>query len=234
MAISKVENKTPENKSTARLLDKVPDKKIEIDPNEEVDDNEPIQASFESEEVTNNFASQPTKESETGSSEKIDPNTSAEDIQNQVNAYEASKSGKLEYKDLLQTATFIITLVDTSMSTMFKLIAKDTSASAYSMPAPNKKLLIEQLALVLAKYQSKFKIEFMLFMSFVVMYAPMAIESVRVRKAKTKSVPKKIVETKLTETKTEPVIETKKEEIKTVESAGVPFKRGKGSQRKAY
>lgn len=193
MAISKVENKKEEiNKtSSPESQGENKDKKIKLDPNEKVDDDEPLQAEFEDEAAANAFASQPTKENKI---EEVDPHMSAEEVQRQTLEFENSRSGKLEYKDLKQTAEFIITLMDTALSTAFKLFARDTSSSAYSMPAPNKKILIEQLTLILSKYQSKFKIEFLFFMGLIVLYAPMGIASFKNRKLT--SPKKKVIETK--------------------------------------
>lgn len=53
------------------------------------------------------------------------------------------------------------------------------------MPNSNKKLLTEQLALILAKYQSKFSIEFRFFVGLIILYAPMTIGAVKMRKQNT-------------------------------------------------
>lgn len=243
MAIEKVTTEEKKKNNFSETIKGNEGKKIEINTDEEIDEEENIQAEFEDESIANKFASQATKVNEV--EEQIPDNTPIEDIQKQVSDYEASRSGKLEYKDLKQTAEFLITLIDTALSTAFKLFARDTSVTAYSIPAPNKKLLVEQLALILAKYQSKFKVEFLFFMGLIVIYAPVAIKSFQTRKLTT---PKKKVDAKLqvaetiknivdSETKTlklqEQVAEEKiPEEIKKVEDTKIPFKRAKGGNRK--
>lgn len=258
MAIEKVEDKKETKKNNfSETIKSNEGKKVSIDPNEEVEEEEVIHAEFEEEAETNKFAAQSTKPNDTPGGDDIDHNTSIDDVRKGVEAYENSKSGKLEYKDLKSTAEFIITLLDTTMSTFFKILAKDTARQAYEMPAANKRLLVEQLALVLSKYQAKFKIEFMLFMGIIVLYAPMAIESIRRRKQSNKLSKKEnkkidstlekmknIVEDqtkninlqdqKFTENKTE---ENKAEENKVVEKTESPFVkkgrgRGKGAQPK--
>lgn len=240
MAITKVENKKEEiNKtSSPESQGENKNKKVSLDPNEDIEDDEPLQAEFEEESAANSFASQPTKENK---SEDIDPHMSAEEVQRQTLEFESSRSGKLEYKDLKQTAEFIITLMDTALSTAFKLIARDTSSSAYSMPAPNKKILIEQLALILSKYQAKFKIEFLFFMGLIVLYAPMGIAAVKHRKITTPK--KKVVEEKKSQVIEQKIVnlqdeqkqsEEKQPEEKQQPKEGKVFvpKRPKGMQRK--
>lgn len=160
------------------------------------DEEENIQVDFQDENSANQFASKQTKpSSDTTTNDGIDPHTSQEDLQKQVLDYENSKSGKLEYKDFLQFSEFIINLIDITVSTALNWFAKDTGNNAYSLPAPNKKLLIQQLALILSKYQSKFKIEFIFFMGLVVMYSGPAITAWNTRKEKIKLNPKKDTKT---------------------------------------
>lgn len=241
MAIEKVTTEEKKKNNFSETIKGNEGKKIEINPDEEIDEEENIQATFEDENIANKFASEATKTNDI--EEAIPDNMSAEEVRSQVESYEASKSGKLEYKDLKQTAEFLITLLDTALSTAFKVFARDTSITAYSIPAPNKKLLIEQLALILAKYQSKFKVEFLFFLGLIVLYAPMGVKAFQTRKLTS---PKKKVDTKLLDKKAEPIQEQKvltlqqepiieepkHEIIKMVENADVPFKRKKGGNRK--
>lgn len=152
-------------------------KEIEVDLNDEP---ETMQVDFEDETLANSFASKSTKPSQ--NSPKIDENKPIDEIQKEVADYEANKSGKLEYKDLLKQAEFFINLFDTGISTLFNFIARGSHASDYKMVASDKKLLIEQLALILAKYQSKFKIEYTFFLGLIIMYAPMTVAAMQNRK----------------------------------------------------
>lgn len=212
-------------------------RKISIDPNEDVEEDENVQAEFEEEDVATLFAAQPTRENQDKASE-IPGNTSAEDVKKQVLDYEESKSGKLEYKDLKQYATFIVTLIDVSFSSLFKLLARDSARSVYELSKANKDILIEQLTLILAKYQSRFKVEFMFFISLVIMYAPAGIEAFKNRKLTNKALPKKDSKQSMQQ-KVEELVSASKpsekveEKTTVVEETKVPFvKRNKGRQPK--
>lgn len=158
--------------------DNTQSRQIPVDSKEE--EAQSVKVDFQEEDLASEFASKQTKTSSDQGT--IDPNTSADKLQKDILDYENSKSGKLEYKDFLKIAEFLITLIDTSVSTALNWWAKDTSSTAYSLPASNRKLLTEQLALILAKYQSKFSIEFMFFMGLIVMYAPSFMASMANRK----------------------------------------------------
>lgn len=155
---------------------------ISLDKKEE--ESPTIRVNFSDEDFENEFASASTK---INKDEEINPNTSADDIKNQVLDYEKGKSSKMEYKDLLKTAEFLINLIDTAISTGLNFLAKDSSISAYAMPKENKKLMTEQLALILSKYQSKFSVEFLFFSGLLVLYAPLAVGAVKNRKKEKKS-----------------------------------------------
>lgn len=167
--------KKPENKE-----DLNENKSQEIPVDEPTHENESVKVDFMSEESASSFSSQQTK----ASKDTIDPNTSADEIKKQVEDYENSKSGKLEYKDLLQYAVWIINTVDVAFSTALNWFAKDSSVTAYSIPEANKKILSQQLAMILSKYQSKFKIEFVFLIGLVVMYSAPVIAAVENRKQK--------------------------------------------------
>lgn len=139
-----------------------------------------MKVNFQDEDLASEFAAQSTKTST--DEEAINPNKPADEIRDEVREYEKSKSSKMEYKDLLKTAEFLINLIDTAISTGLNFLAKDSAVQAYSMPSSNKKLLTEQLALILSKYQSKFSVEFLFFSGLIVLYAPLAIGAVKNRK----------------------------------------------------
>lgn len=175
--------KTPtENTSTEQSEIKAkPGKSKEIPIDENVaDDNETIQMDFADEDDANSHAAKATKPSKDDNN--IDPNKPLDEIQAEIADYERNKSGKLEYKDLYKQAEFLITILDTGLSTVFKFIAKGKHAADYEMPERNKKLLVEQLTMILAKYQSKFKVEYMFFVGLLALYVPMGVGAIQNRK----------------------------------------------------
>lgn len=143
-------------------------------------ENEPqnVRVDFQDEDLASEYASQQTKPSK----DNINPNTSADDIQKQVLDYENSKSDKLEHKDLLQYATWIMNVIDISLSTALSWFSKDTARTAYSLEDAQKKILAQQLAFILSKYQSKFKIEFVFLIGLVVMYSGPVAAAIRNKK----------------------------------------------------
>lgn len=235
MAISKPDEKADETKSKIKIRTT----EIPVD-DTSTDETESMQVAFEDEDDANSFAAQQTKPSQ--ATVEIDPNTSIDKIQEDVARYESNKSGKMEYKDLYNQAKFLITILDTSLSTVFKVIAKGKHAKDYEMPEGNKKLLTEQLTLILSKYQSKFKVEYMFFVGLLALYVPMAHGAVQNRKevnAANKKPKEKIEERKPTEQfyrheegkQPEPLPEKKAEEpLKKVEVPGEKPKRGRRSK----
>lgn len=153
-------------------------KEIPVDAKEDQPQN--VRVDFQEEDFASQYASQQTHNSDEDNG--IDPNTPADKLQEDIADYEESKTKKYEYKDFVKMAEFIITLIDTGLSMTLNWWAKDSASSAYSMPASNKKLLIDQLALILAKYQTKFSIEFTFFVGLVLLYAPAALAANKNRK----------------------------------------------------
>lgn len=146
------------------------------------DENDSVPVDFQSEDVANAFASKPTKDNR--HSETIDSNSSTDKIRDDIRSYEESKVSKMEYKDFLKISEFVMKLIDTSISSALNWIAKDTSSSAYSIEAESRKMLSEQLALILTKYQQKFSIEFLFFMGLIVIYTPPTIAAIKMKNTK--------------------------------------------------
>lgn len=71
-----------------------------------------------------------------------------------------------------EIAEFLITLIDTGFASAMKWWAKDTSDVAYSLSKPKQNKLIGMLTRILFKYQAKFSLEFMFFLTILVMYIP--------------------------------------------------------------
>lgn len=172
--------------STPNKEEKKPEQKIrtqEISSDESVNEPQSVKVSFMDEETVTKFAGEQTKKS-TDNGFSIDENSSTEDVNKHISDYEDGKSAKLEYKDFLKFAEFIINLIDIGFSTALNWFARDTAVTAYTLPSPNKKILIEQLALILSKYQTKFKVEFLFLISLVVMYSAPAMAAYQMRKDK--------------------------------------------------
>lgn len=239
MAIKKPEEKELEETNNGRS------KEIPVDNHEEETQTHIVD--FQEEDLASEYASKQTKASE-DKGNGINPNASAEDLQKGIADYEASKSGKLEYKDFYKISEFIITMLDTTVSSALNWFAKDTASSAYSLPASNKKLLTEQLALVLAKYQTKFSIEFTFFMGLILLYAPSFLAAFSRRKenkkiTKTRRDEKKVDQSHYrhipeddlpVEDNNENVKEEKKKDKILEREPRVPLKRQKGKQPKAF
>lgn len=213
-------------------------KQIRID--EEPIEDETVTVSFQDEELASHFATKQTKVSK-DDGDLIDPKTSVEDLQKQISDHEESKSGKMDYDSLKQTATLLINIMDTGLATFFNWFGQDKGLKDYALPATNKKLLIEQLTLVLAKYQSKFKIEFVFFMALIVMWSPMAVSAVQSRKEnkikgksgstttnKTETTNKQIID----ETKTHQNADTSDKSTINEKDLNLPMKRPQGRPKK--
>lgn len=251
MAIKKPDTNLKSSQNNENENEEVTTKKVEVDLNSQ-DEPDTMQMEFsDDEEMANSHVTQQTKVSKDDS--LIDDNTPADQVRKDVEEYEKNKSGTLEYKDLKQMAEFIITLIDSSLSTVFRLIAKDTSSSAYAIEASNKRILVTQLAMILSKYQSKFKIEFMFFIGIVMLYAPPAIAAFNNRKKQNKAikeekekkiklpgtphyskqVAEELIKQEIEKEKPEEIKE-KKEKEKILDNINVGVKRKKGTQPKAY
>lgn len=245
-----IKRPTDNNKEDENNNGELGSKSIPVDSKE--DEIQNVDIDFQTEDLASEYVKKETKQS-SDSKSSIDPNTPVDKLQDDIKSYEQNKSGKLEYKDFVRFAEFIITLIDTTVSTALNWWAKDTSINAYSLPSQNRKLLIEQLALILAKYQSKFSIEFMFLMGLFVLYAPAAISANKRKKEiaiskrridrQERQVEKKPNEShyrhnpdkynpeqdvKEPEKEKEVKVEPEEKEIK------VPLKRKRGTQPKAY
>jgi hypothetical protein len=124
------------------------------------------------------------------------------------------------------------------MSSALKWWSKDTSESAYSLPEKKKSMLSYQLSLILMKYQAKFSIEFMFFLTMVVVYIPAVMLAKKRKKEIAEYVAQPVVLVKTEQVKTNgsetivtPPPVNKTEEIKKPINTGV--KRKPGAQPKA-
>lgn len=113
---------------------------------------------------------------------KIDPNTPADKVRDQVKQYEEGKTKTLTFKHYQEIAEFLIHIMDVGMSNALNWIAKDTARQAYTLPAQDKKSLSDQFALILCKYQSKMSIEFTFLLALVVIYSGPVMTALRKKK----------------------------------------------------
>lgn len=202
-------------------------------PVEEPQQDETVPVDFQSEDIAQQFAGAHTKPSDDGP--KIDPNKSADDIAKELNDYEASKTAKLKYQDLQKFAEWIINLLDTTVASILKWVARDSSLTAYQMPKQSKEMLIEQLAILLSRYQSKFRVEFVFFMGLLLVWGPPTYAAIQSRKNNAKQTRadnriKRKIEEEVQQTKPEPSSEIPVEKISS--EPLIPVKRRGGRPRK--
>jgi hypothetical protein len=157
MAIKTPDNANGSEKPNEEKIQKTITKEIDVDLSDEP---QRMQVDFEDESIANSFATSQTKPSKDSGS-KIAPDKSVSEIQDEIADYEKNKSGIATHKDLLKQAKFIIGMYDTGSATVCDMISGNKSrTSNYKMLPEEKELLSGQLALILAKYQHKFKIEY--------------------------------------------------------------------------
>lgn len=162
----------------------IPSEKLgtkQVDTDTSKKSNDPVEVDFMGSDFAQQQASQPTKESD-DYVPKISGDKPLNEVKKEINDFETNKDNNLTFKDFTQLAGFLIGLFDGAISIALNWFAGDTSSSYYALSKPQKQQLTEQLAMILCKYQVKFKIEFMLFLSIVVMYSAPALAAVKKRK----------------------------------------------------
>lgn len=172
--ISETKTASPQNET-----EKIGTKHVNADQSKK--SNEPVEVDFMGADFAKQQASQPTKESD-DYVPKISGDKPLNEVKKEINDFENNKDNNLTFKDFTQLAGFLIGLFDGAISIALNWFAGDTSSSYYALSKPQKQQLTEQLAMILCKYQVKFKIEFMLFLSIVVMYSAPAIAAAKKRK----------------------------------------------------
>lgn len=144
-------------------------KQVNVEVGKKID--EKVQIDFMGEKFAEEHASKKTKENtdEPKSSLKLDQTVGA--AREDIAKSEAKRSGdNFTVKDIHQIATFLITAFDGGIAILLNFIAKDNRVSVYTLPIETRRQLADQLALILVKYQVKFKIEFMFFITIVLAY----------------------------------------------------------------
>lgn len=204
--------KTPEdtkNESNEKIQKPIT-REIDVDLNDEPDR---MQVDFEDETVANSFASAPTKPSK-DNGPKINPDTPVEQIKSEIADYENNK-GIATHKDLLKQAKFIIGMYDTGAATVCDMISGNKSrTSNYKMLPEEKDLLSGQLALILAKYQHKFKIEYSFLVGLLLIAGANVTQAVQDKKKNKALKPEKQIVEKPEKKPNEPGYKHNGEEIK--------------------
>lgn len=95
-----------------------------------------------------------------------------DEIRSQLSREEGEEGSSMTVSDFEQTAKTIVSVVDMIFSTIFRIVAKDTSSAAYTIDAAQKKVVIENLTLCLIKHKSKFRIELLLLIAVLAAWAP--------------------------------------------------------------
>lgn len=144
-------------------------KQVNVDVGKKV--NETVQVDYMSDQFAQDHASKKTKENIEAPKSSIPLDKKVGEIRDEIKTSEAKRGGEnFTFKDILQIATFLINALDGGFGILLNFIAKDNRVSVYCLPAETKRQLSEQLALILVKYQVKFKIEFLFFITLVLAY----------------------------------------------------------------
>lgn len=224
--VKSTEPKVEGSKSVRVEADKIADESIQID--------------FMSDSFSKDHAGKKTKEKIEEPKSSIPDDAKVSDIRDQIKKSEADRSGdKFTFKDIHQIATFLINAFDGGIAILLNFLAKDTAVSAYSLPVETKRQLSEQLALILVKYQVKFKIEFMFLITLILAY--MGPVGGAMKKRKKSLEPKVIAKKEEVKSKKEEIKKEEPEKVEVVEasldtviSRPPRTKRGKGGRKKAW
>lgn len=144
-------------------------KQVNVEVGKKID--EKVQIDFMGEKFAEEHASKKTKENTDQLKSSIPLDKKVGEIREDIAKSEAKRNGdQFTFKDILQIATFLINAFDGGIGILLNFIAKDNRVSVYTLPVETKRQLSEQLALILVKYQVKFKIEFLFFITLVLAY----------------------------------------------------------------
>lgn len=197
------------------------------------DDQKTTTINFQNQDDIDDILKKKTKESEFDKTDKEDnkfKNLDADDVREQITEQENEASKKYTYEDFSNIAAFLLTLYDTGLSTGLSAWAKDTP-SAYEMPKEKKRILENQLTLILIKYQQKFSLEFMFFATLaLVSYMPVA-KAIK-RKKDIKAYEANQINRQSAKEKEPATFEPEKEMGVAEEIAKNPFKKRQGRPRK--
>lgn len=162
----------PDNKKETVEEKKEPEtlgsKKVKIDPDKSEEDD--LVIDYMKESFSDKEASKRTKEN----TDKPTPNAAFEkdvkEIKEEISRSEESRSKTMSGEGILKIATFIVNAFSGGLGVLLNFIARDNRVGVYTLPVETKRELSEQLALVLIKYQVKFKIEFLFLLTLIIAY----------------------------------------------------------------
>lgn len=126
-------------------------------------------------------------QTETEEADDVDPENplsgkSADDIRKKIKEEEKTQAESLTYKDFEMVADFLITAIDTGISTGLRIWAGDNTDAPYGIKEDKKKVLKGQLTLILIKYKQRFAIEFMFLFLLCTMYVTPFLNAKKFRK----------------------------------------------------
>lgn len=193
---------------------------------------ETVPVDFQDEDMAQQFAGASTKPTDDGPP-KYDPNTPADEVAKDVNAHEATQITKLKYQDLQKFAEWIMNLIDTSVASGLKWLARDSSITAYQMPKQSKEMLTEQLAIMLSRHQSKMRVEFVFLIGLMMVYSIPVYSAIQSRKNNNRQVRRDDrIKKKLSDAVEDIKHEEQTNETHIVKDAPIPVKRRGGRPRK--
>lgn len=177
-----------ENKESKEYIKNVTDQKtVKLSDAGKTDVEEETTIDFLKEDQVNSFTQAKTKISENKSAKMFGDKTT-EQIQDEIKKQEGSQE-KIDPETFVDVASFIISLVDSAMSTALRWWGKDNTSSPYELPKPKQEKLTKQLATILIKYQAKFPIEWLFLLGLLIAYLPGYMMAKDRRKAATPKQP---------------------------------------------
>lgn len=129
---------------------------------------------FMNEDHVTSFTASKAKEStsnEGSNSKSMFEGETSDSLRDKIKDAESSFQKQFTPDDFKEIAQFLITLIDTGISSALKWWSKDTTDAPYSLGKEKQNKLVYQLTLLLVKYQAKFSLEFMFLLTILFMYA---------------------------------------------------------------
>jgi hypothetical protein len=142
-------------------------KEVELDLTKEgikksAEEEESVKLSFKS----GSFLKNQIKKSTGPAPEKEIPKTTVEDVKKEIEEYE-NKKDNFTYDDFYLLAEVIVDIIEIIIVSLLRWYAKDNSDAPYLLTQTKKDRIVKLLCKVLIKYQQKFSIEFLLFLTVV-------------------------------------------------------------------
>jgi len=134
---------------------------------------EKVTIDFMNNDYINEDVKKQTKKSEAPVDEvkNVGEHKTIADVQQEIKDLEDEKNKELKPKDYEEIASLVINIIDFLMSALLKWWGKDSSDAAYSLNEQKKKVLVNQLSLILIKHQQKWSIEFLFILTLIAVYS---------------------------------------------------------------